>query len=224
MPKQKPETREFARSVVVVEDDSFLRSLLADSLEKAGFEVSTAASAADAKRIIKVVNPDAVVLDINLGPVPDGFDIADNLKKTTPDIAIVFLTSLPDPRFAGRDDKAVYKNAAYLNKHLLSDSNTLIESLEAVLTERGVAAFKHHQLEDRPLVNLSKTQIQVLQLIAEGMTNQQIADVRQRSLAATESAITRTLEALGIDADAQQNVRVAAAMRYASAVKQTTAG
>jgi DNA-binding NarL/FixJ family response regulator len=209
----------FSRSVVVVEDDSFMRSLLADALDKAGFEVSTAASAADAKRLIKVVNPDAVVLDIGLGPGPDGFDLAENLRKLTPDIAIVFLTSLPDPRFAGRDDKAVYPNAAYLNKHLLSDSNTLVEALEAVLTERGVAGFRHHETADRPLVNLSKTQIQVLQLVAEGKTNQQIADLRQRSLAATESAITRTLEALGIDTRAEQNVRVAAAMRYVGVVR-----
>ena len=209
----------FSRSVVVVEDDAFMRSLLADSLDKAGFEVSTAASAADAKRLIKVVNPDAVVLDIGLGPGPDGFDLAENLRKLTPDIAIVFLTSLPDPRFAGRDDKAVYTNAAYLNKHLLSDSNTLVEALEAVLTERGVTGFRQHESVDRPLVNLSKTQIQVLQLVAQGKTNQQIADIRKRSLAATESAITRTLEALGIDTRAEQNVRVAAAMRYVGVVR-----
>jgi DNA-binding NarL/FixJ family response regulator len=211
-------TGAFARSVVIVEDDAFLRSLLADSLEKAGFEVSTAASAADAKRIIKVMNPDAVVLDIDLGPGPDGFDIASNLRKNTPDIAIVFLTTLPDPRFAGRDSKSVYHNAAYLNKHLLSDTSTLVDALEAVLTERGVSDFKHHALENRPLVNLSNTQIQVLQLVAEGKTNQQIADIRRRSLAATESAITRTLEALGVTANAEQNVRVAAAMRYAGVV------
>lgn len=43
---------EYKRSVVVVEDDSFLRSLLADSIEAAGFSVSTAANAADARRVI----------------------------------------------------------------------------------------------------------------------------------------------------------------------------
>lgn len=217
-------SRVFTRSVVVVEDDAFLRSLLADSLEKSGFDVSTAASASDAKRIIRVVDPDAVVLDIDLGPGPNGFDIADNLRKAAKDVAIVFLTSLPDPRFAGRDEKAVYKNSAYLNKHLLSDTSTLVDALESVLTERGVKGYRHHELEDRPLVNLSRTQIQVLQLIAEGKTNQQIADLRKRSLAATESAVTRMLEALGVDAQAEQNVRVAAAMRYAGVVKSNTAG
>jgi DNA-binding NarL/FixJ family response regulator len=219
MDKSNSPEATFSRSVVVVEDDAFMRSLLVDSLDKVGFEVSTAASAADAKRLIKVVNPDAVVLDIGLGPGPDGFDLAENLRKLTPDIAIVFLTTMPDPRFAGRDDKAVYSNAAYLNKHLLSDSNTLVEALEAVLTERGLTGFRHHESADRPLVNLSKTQIQVLQLVAQGKTNQQIADIRKRSLAATESAITRTLEALGIDTHAEQNVRVAAAISYIGVVR-----
>jgi DNA-binding NarL/FixJ family response regulator len=215
-------SEQFTRSIVVVEDDAFLRALLADSLEKAGFDVSTAASAADAKRIIRAVDPDAVVLDIDLGPGPNGFEIADNLRKASEDIAIVFLTSLPDPRFAGREEKSVYKNAAYLNKHLLSDTNTLVEALEAVLVERGVKSYRHHELADRPLAKLSRTQIQVLQLIAAGKTNQQIADLRKRSLAATESAVTRTLEALGVDAKAEQNVRVAAAMRYAGVVTSLT--
>lgn len=220
MAPEKSET--FSRSVVVVEDDAFLRSLLADSLEKAGFHVSTAASAADAKRIIRVVDPDAVVLDIDLGPGPNGFDIAENLRKESSEVAIVFLTSLPDPRFAGLDGKAVAKDVAYLNKHLLADTSTLVDALEAVLVERDVKSYRHHELSDRPLANLSRTQIQVLQLLAEGMTNQQIADIRKRSLAATESAVTRTLEALGIEAQSEQNVRVAAAMRYAGVIKSNT--
>lgn len=216
-----PEQR-FKRSVVVVEDDNFVRSLVANSLEASGFAVSTAATAADAKRLINAVDPDAVVLDIDLGPGPTGFDIADMLKAQASDVAILFLTSIPDPRFAGRDEKAVYKNAAYLNKHLLEDTSVLVDALEAVLTDRGVSEFRHHELDDRPLGNLSRTQIQVLQLLAEGKTNQQIADIRKRSLAATSSAVTRTLEAIGVDADAEQNVRVAAAIAYASNVKIPT--
>lgn len=216
-----PEQR-FKRSVVVVEDDNFVRSLVADSLEGSGFNVSTAATAADAKRLINAVDPDAVVLDIDLGPGPTGFDIADMLKAQASDVAILFLTSIPDPRFAGRDEKAVYKNAAYLNKHLLEDTSVLVDALEAVLTDRGVSEFRHHELDDRPLANLSRTQIQVLQLLAEGKTNQQIADIRKRSLAATSSAVTRTLEAIGVDANAEQNVRVAAAIAYASNVKIPT--
>lgn len=207
---------------MVVEDEGFLRSLLADSIEQAGFEVFTAANAADARRTISAVDPDAVVLDIDLGNGPTGFDIADTLRSKSEDTAIVFLTSMPDPRFVGREAKAVYKNAAYLNKNMLEDTNTLIAALEAALTDRDVSDYRHHEMEDRPLAKLSRTQIQVLQLLAEGKTNQQIADIRQRSYAATESAITRTLEALDIDSSAEINARVAAAREYMKQVSPKT--
>jgi DNA-binding NarL/FixJ family response regulator len=115
----------------------------------------------------------------------------------------------------------VYKNAAYLNKNLIEDSTTVLQALEAVLTGRDVDRYRHNELRDRPLASLSNTQVQVLRLMAQGLTNQQIADARQRSLAGTESAITRTLEALGIDANANINVRVAAAITFAHLVKTT---
>ena len=204
------------RSVVVVEDDPFMRSLIAETLDNAGFQVQTAANASDAKRAVRIQDPDAVVIDIHLGDGPDGFDLVQSIRKDSPEIAVVFLTAQPDPRFSGKGKEAVVKNAVYLNKNLLTGSNTLIQALEAALVERGTEKFRHDKLSDRPLANLSNTQIQVLKLLSEGLTNQQIADIRNRSLAATESSITRTLEALGIAKDAELNVRVAAAVAYVS--------
>lgn len=212
------ERAEFQRSVVVAEDDAFLRSLLAESLDKAGFLVSTAATIADAKRAVKAMDPDAIVLDIDFGPGPNGFDLAESLRKSHTGLAIVFLTSQPDPRFSSRDETSIPKNEAYLNKHLLADTSTLVDALEAVLTGGQVGEFRHHELVERPLQNLSNSQIQVLKLLAEGQTNQQIANTRKRSLSATESLVTRTLEALGLQGETDQNIRVAAAIKYAQLV------
>jgi len=55
----------YQRVIVVVEDEDLIRSLIADSLERAGFRLASAANAADARRIIKSVDPDAVILDID---------------------------------------------------------------------------------------------------------------------------------------------------------------
>jgi DNA-binding NarL/FixJ family response regulator len=214
-------TRTFARTVLVVEDNDFMRGLISDSLELRGFSVASAASAVDARRLLDRLDPDAVILDIDLGSGPTGLDMAEVIRAKASDVAILFLTSLPDPRFAGKADASVQKNVAYLNKHLLTDTDTLVEALEAVLTERGLSRFRHNELDSRPLANLSRTQIQVLQLLAEGKTNQQIADIRKRSLAATSSAVTRTLEAIGISETADQNVRVAAAVEYVNKVGLT---
>ena len=211
-----PPTR-LKRTVLVVENEDFLRSLIADSLEKAGFIVATAANGLDAKRLISSVDPDALVLDIELGHGPTGLDVAARISLTTPEVGIVFLTDLPDPRFA-REKHEVKKNQAYLNKKLLADSAVLVEAIEAVLLETGIDDFRHDKLEGRPLANLSRTQLQILKLLSEGKTNQQIADARGRSLSATESAVTRTLEELDIPKNAEVNVRVVATRKYFEAI------
>ena len=208
---------EYKRTVVVVENDDFVRSLIADSLEGAGFDVATASNGLDAKRMMSSVDPDAIILDIDLGNGPTGLDVAAQITITNPEVGIVFLTDLPDPRFA-REKHEVKKNQAYLNKKLLADSVTLVEAIEAVLMETGIDDFRHDKFDGRPLANLSRTQLEILKLLSEGKTNQQIADARGRSLSATESAVTRTLEELGIPKDAELNVRVVATCKYFEAI------
>ena len=204
----------FSRSVVIVEDEDFLRGLLANTLESAGFTVGTASNALDARRVIKNLDPDALVLDVNLGRGQNGFDIAEATRISTPEVAIVFLTDMPDARFAGKDPKTLPKNIAYLNKNMLEDTTTLLDALQAVLTETDVKSFRHDISESRAFAKLSQTQIQIIQLLAQGKSNQQIAEIRQRSLAATESAIARTLEAMGVDTKSKGNARVEAVSKY----------
>ena len=205
------------RTVLVVENEDFLRSLIAQSLEAQGFVVETAPNALQAKKIISKVDPDVAVLDIDLGEGPTGLDFAAQLAITSPEVGIVFLTDLPDSRFA-RDEQEVKENQAYLNKRLLQSPEALSDAINAVLYEEGVTDFRHDLNEDRPLIQLTRVQLEILKLIAEGKTNQQIADARHRAIGATESAITRTLESLGINRDSDVNVRVEAVRAYFQAV------
>lgn len=205
------------RTVLVVENEDFLRSLIAQSLEINGFTVATASSALEAKKMLTKVDPDAAVLDIELGDGPTGLDFAAQLAITSPEVGIVFLTDLPDPRFA-RAHHEVKKNQAYLNKKLLQSPDVLKDAINAVLFEESIDSFRHDQSENRPLAQLTRVQMEILKLIAEGKTNQQIAEIRNRSLGATESAITRTLDSLGIKRDADVNVRVEAVRSYFQAV------
>ena len=200
------------RHVLLVEDEPLLRDLIAKSIEAQGFLVTTAANATDAKRAVKTVDPDAMVVDIELGPGPTGLDLAEVIAKQRPDIGIVFLTNLPDPRFGG-DGKAVTKNQAYIRKGAIESTGELLEALEAVLRDRVTKEYRHDLASNRPLSNLSQRQISTLKLVAEGKTNQQIADLRGTSTRAVESMLSRIFEALDIDPKSS-NPRVEAASKY----------
>lgn len=204
----------FSRHVVVVENESLLRDLIGKTLEQAGFTVSTAANAADAKRAFAASDPDAMVIDIELGPGPDGFDLAASITADSPTTGIVFLTNLPDPRLAGKEAKSIPKHAAYLRKSNLVDSQVLVEALDAVLTEQEPTRFRHDLDSSRPFANLSRKQLEILTQIADGKTNQQIANERNTSVRAVEGIVSRTFDALGIDVQAEGNARVEAAKLF----------
>lgn len=206
-----------SRTIVVVENESLLRDLIARSLEGAGFSVSTAANAADAKRACKAADPDACVVDIELGSGPNGFDFADYLGREAPDVGVVFLTNLPDPRFADRDLKTVKQNQAYLRKSQLVDSKELVEAVNAVLKEVKVEDYRHDQSEDRPLASLSRRQITVLKLVADGYSNSQIAEARGTTVRAVEGMVSRIFQMLGIEAKGEGNARVEATKLYLTA-------
>lgn len=211
----------FVRHVVVVENESLLRDLIAKTLEGAGFEVTTAANAADAKRAFSAVDPDAMVIDIELGAGPSGFDLADVVSESNPDLGIVYLTNLPDPRYAGRDSSTVDKRAAYLRKSNLVDSKDLIRALDAVLKAGDLTEFRHDLSSERPLAQLSRNQIAVLKMLADGKTNQQISETRGTTVRAVEGMVSRIFEQLDIDPNAEGNSRVEAARMYLSVLNPT---
>ncbi|MBP6043533.1 MAG: response regulator transcription factor [Rhodoluna sp.] len=204
----------YSRHVVVVENEPLMRDLIGKTLESAGFKVTTAANAADAKRVHLAIDPDAMVIDIELGPGPDGFDLAAAVLAESPEIAIVFLTNLPDPRLAGKDSKSVPKNAAYLRKSNLVDANELVDALNSVLKSEDASAYRHDLDAKRPLAELSAKQLEVLKQISEGLSNQQIADARGTSVRAVEGMVSRIFEGLNIDVQDEGNSRVDAVKKF----------
>jgi DNA-binding NarL/FixJ family response regulator len=204
----------YSRHVVVVENEPLMRDLIGKTLEASGFRVTTAANAADAKRVHAAIDPDAMVIDIELGPGPDGFDLATAVTAASPEIAIVFLTNLPDPRLVGKDAGSIPKNAAYLRKSNLVDANELVGALNAVLKNEDAAKFRHDLDSTRPLAKLSRKQLEVLKQISEGLSNQQIADARETSVRAVEGMVSRIFEALNINVQDDGNSRVDAVKQY----------
>ena len=201
------------RSAIVVEDETFLRSLIATSLTKAGFAVQTASSGKDALKLISLQDPDVVILDIDLGPGPTGLDIGEALLAQSTKTAVVYLTMLADPRFIDAKG-SVNPRAAYLNKRLIGDEGVLVSAIEAVLRETDLTEYRDDKKLSDVIADLSSTQLEILALLAEGKTNQQIAEIRGRSLSATEGTISRTFIAMGLNPSGEYNARVLAVRTY----------
>jgi two-component system phosphate regulon response regulator OmpR len=83
---------EEAPHILVVDDDNRLRALLRRFLSENGFRVSTAASAADARKQLESLSFDGLVLDVMM-PGENGFALTQALRQTS-DVPILMLTAL----------------------------------------------------------------------------------------------------------------------------------
>jgi len=202
------------RSVLVVEDDRLTLGLLAETLTQAGFVVGAAANASEARRMWSIMDPDAVVLDVDLGPGVNGFDLADAFRAQVPHLAVLFLSNLPDARFAGRNPATLPADAGYVRKDQLADSKALVIALDAVLRGSGRDVPRHDRDPERPMADLSRTQVEVLRMVALGLTNQQIAAERGTTVKAVHNVITRAMLLIGEGAAEEGSARVVAAREF----------
>lgn len=205
------------RRVLLVEDEDLLRSLVGAELERRGFRVASAGSAAAAIELAASFDPDALVMDVDLGRGPTGFDVATVIAERSPGIGVVFLTNLAAPEVAQVRPRDLPPGWAFLRKTAVHDPDTIIAALNAVLDDHGSrVAFRHDLSRRDPLTGLSHSQVEMLALIAGGLTNQQIAERRGSSLRAVERLINRTFTALNLD-DKTGNARVMATRAYLEA-------
>jgi DNA-binding NarL/FixJ family response regulator len=224
-PAPLPDLRnaEYARSVLVVEDEPLLRELIVSALEGRGFEVVAAGSASDGVRAFRALDPDGVVIDIDLGPGPNGFDLAERFLSAETGVAVVFLTNLPDPRFAGRKPGRLPPGIAYLRKGAVHEIDVLVRTLDATMRGEVGEGMRHDRDPERPLASLTRHQVEALRLVALGRTNAQIAEQRGTTVKAVERVVARAFHAAGVDTDLRGNLRVDAARRFIKASGQPLA-
>ena len=68
------------KKILFIEDDLFLSSLLGNGLKKEGFELVSVKSGSEANKLLKIGNPDLVLLDIIL-PDKSGFEVLEEIKS-----------------------------------------------------------------------------------------------------------------------------------------------
>ena len=79
------------RSILAVDDDRGVLSVIKDQLEREGYTVLTAQSGAEALRVLQTTTPLVVLLDLGL-PQESGFDVLARIKKFKPELQVVMVT------------------------------------------------------------------------------------------------------------------------------------
>ena len=195
-------------SILVVEDDHLTRSLIVNLLRTQGIHVPVdVATVAEALQASTHHDFDAALLDLDLGPGPNGLDLARRLREIDPMIGLVLLTSYRDPRL--KDPEAdLPRGMVFVDKRDGADAASVISALHT-------AIGSPHSLSVAPTqVELTTTQIEVLTGVASGLTTAQIAVRRQVSAKAVEQVIARLCEIVEISRVPGMNQRVQLANKF----------
>lgn len=211
---------DFKLRVLIVDDDPLVCSLLAEVIRFLGYETKSALSAAEARKICQSFDADVAIIDVDLGAGPNGFDLANNLKITNSAIAIIFLTNLVEPKLAGRSSKDLPAGHAYLLKSRMSDTSLLNQAIKEVSRGQG-AEFRDDLKAINPLGDLSRSQMDVIRLVAQGKSNEEIAAERGTTVRAVRMILVRAFQSLGLDENLGPERRVLAAIKYLKTIGQT---
>ena len=193
----------------MLEDENLTRLTLITALRSLGHEVLV--EGANAGKFLQGAQSnhlDAVLLDLHLGAGPTGLDISIELRKTNPDIGVVFLTSFEDPRFLNPKLGELPEGSVYLVKSEITQMSVLDDAIAQAMARIG-------QLPPAGMVQvLSDTQIETLRLVAQGLSNAEIAKQRFITEKSVEITISRIAKALGIQNEPTKNQRVHIAKVY----------
>ena len=200
--------------VGLIEDDDFTRSMLASSLGSLGHEVLLESSQPkDLLEFVKNNELDAAVLDLHLGKGPTGVDLAIVLRRMKPKLGIVMLTSYEEPRLLRANLPDLPPGSIYLLKGEVSSVQRLEVAIEDSIRLAGVKSGPSASSGSQ-LAQLSDSQLEIMRLLSQGLSNSEIAKRRFITEKAVEISITRTAKILKVERNQSQNQRMNMAKAY----------
>jgi DNA-binding NarL/FixJ family response regulator len=191
-----------AKKLLLVDDDPNLVLLVKDYLELQGYEVMTAEHGRDALRILEKQIPNMIICDVMM-PEMDGYSFVKYVREDprTNYIPVLFLSAKGQiqDRVTGLNTGA----DVYMVKPFEPDE--LIAQIEASLKQ--AARINQSQSNDLvselssqvPLdVELTPTEVRVVQFVSKGMSNREIADELHVSQRTVESHVSNMLGKTGL--------------------------
>ncbi len=204
-------------SVLIVDDHPVVREGLKVLIAHRDIRVvGEAATGRQALEEARRLRPDVVLMDIRL-PDIDGLTVTEHIKRELPRTAVIIVTSFDDPQYVQR---ALLAGASgYLLKGMPRDA--YIEAIRAVRAGtsifdasvmpqllRGAVTTPDPQAQAM-VASLDEREREVLRLLAQGLTNKEIAERIHYSVGTVKNVVATIIEKLGVS-DRTQAAVVAA--------------
>jgi len=203
--------------VIIVEDDEFTRFTLVATLKANNFNVVADAPNAGLAISRSIEHrPDVALVDLDLGNGPTGLDLCVVLRKNLPEIGIVFLTSYKDPRLLRSSLSELPPGSIFLVKQDTNNPDLLSKKIREAAEQKNRNVDASHGLD----LEFTDSQIETLKLLAQGLSNSEIAKKRFVTEKAVEVTIARLAKKFDIAYDAASNQRVVLAKKVFSMMGQ----
>ena len=209
--------------VVLADDSVLLREGIARLLEDAGFEVvAQSGTADDLLRHVGMHKPDVALVDIRMPPTQtdEGLRAAQQIRERWPDTGVLVLSQYVEPAYAMELLGENAEGVGYLLKDRVSDVDEFAAAVRRVgeggsaLDPAVVSQLVGRRRRDDPVDELTPREREVLELMAEGRSNQAIAESLVITLRAVEKHVTSIFGKLRLPATAEDHRRVLAVLTY----------
>jgi DNA-binding NarL/FixJ family response regulator len=209
--------------VAIAEDGVLLREGLSRLLEDAGFDV--VAQCGDADELLLKVRSyplDVVVVDIRLPPThsDEGLRASLEIRADYPSVGVLVLSQYVEVGLAMKLLADSAEGVGYLLKDRISDVTEFLAAVRRV-AEGGsaldpiiVSTLLSRQRDDDPLTHLTPREREVLVLMAEGSSNQGIADKLVITTRAVEKYVSTIFGKLGLPSTGTESRRVLAVLAF----------
>src|SRR6266508_2790198 len=209
--------------VVLADDSVLLREGVARLLEDAGFDVvAQGGTAEDLLRHVGMHKPDVAIVDIRMPPTQtdEGLRAAQEIRERWPETGVLVLSQYVEPGYAMELLGENAEGVGYLLKDRVSDVEEFTAAVRRVaeggsaLDPAVVSQLVGRRRRDDPLEELTPREREVLELMAEGRSNQAIAERMVITLRAVEKHVTSIFSKLRLPATAEDHRRVLAVLTY----------
>jgi DNA-binding NarL/FixJ family response regulator len=209
--------------VIVVDDSVIVREGLRRLLEAEGHQVISALARPDqVNSAVAAGRPDVVVLDIRMPPsfTDEGIQVAASLRTAVPALAILVLSQYAVPEYVTRLLEYGARGTGYLLKDRILQPLQLSQALQrlvdggTVVDPDVVGELLASQHGGDPLDRLTGQERQVLQLMAEGLSNKGIGERLYVSLNTVGTHVQHIFRKLDLSDTTADNRRVLAVLAF----------